>query len=119
MKTIFVMTATAVLALSAGSAAADFVRIENKSDFVAAVSGKKLTRALVDLQVSPGGTISGKGAVWKVKGSWEWQGGYFCRTLNWGGDDLGFNCQMVSRDGNRIRFTADKGAGEAADFTLK
>ncbi|SDG67994.1 dihydrodipicolinate reductase [Sulfitobacter delicatus] len=119
MKTVLSLLAAGLFSLGASPALAEFARISDKAEFVSVVSGKKLTRALVDLSVTPGGAITGKGAVWEVKGSWNWEGGYFCRSLNWGGDDLGYNCQEVARDGNRIRFTSDKGAGETAVFTLK
>ena len=100
-------------------AAAEFTRITERADFVAAVEGKRLTRALVSLRVTGGGAISGRGGVWDVTGNWDWQGGYFCRSLIWGGDDLGYNCQEVTRDGNTLRFTSDKGAGQSATFTLR
>ena len=100
-------------------AAAEFTRITERAEFVAAVEGKRLVRALVDLRVSNGGAIRGKGAVWDVTGNWEWKGGYFCRSLIWGGEDLGYNCQEVSRDGNTLRFTSDKGAGQSATFKLR
>jgi len=119
MKSNFALVAVAVLAVSAAPAVADYASIQTKSDFVSAVNGKQLTRSLVKLSVSPSGTISGTGAVWDVTGTWKWEGGYFCRTLVWGGKDLGYNCQTVARDGAKIRFIADKGAGEAAVFSLR
>ena len=119
MRFIFALAASAVLALSALPAAAEYARIQSKSDFVAAVNGKKLTRPLVNLQVTSGGVISGKGAVWEVTGTWTWKDGFFCRTLVWGGKDLGYNCQVVMRDGAKIRFTSDKGTGESAVLTLR
>lgn len=119
MRSIFALAASAVLALSALPAAAEYARIQSKSDFVAAVNGKRLTRPLVDLRVTSGGAISGKGAVWEVTGTWTWKDGFFCRTLVWGGKDLGYNCQVVMRDGAKIRFTSDKGTGESAVLTLR
>lgn len=119
MRITFALAASAVLALNALPAAAEYARIQNKSDFVAAVNGKRLTRPLVNLQVTPGGAIAGKGAAWQITGSWSWKGGYFCRTLVWGGKDFGYNCQVVMRDGAKIRFTSDKGAGESAVLTLR
>ena len=119
MKSSFALIAAAVWAVSAAPTLADYVPIQTKSDFVSAVHGKQLTRSLVKLSVSPSGTISGTGAVWDVTGTWTWEGSYFCRTLFWGGKDLGYNCQTVARDGAKIRFTSDKGAGESAIFSLR
>ena len=119
MKITFALAVTAMLAAVGLPAAAEYARIQNKSDFVAAVNGNRLTRPLVDLRVTSGGAISGKGAVWEVTGKWSWKDGYFCRTLVWGGKDLGYNCQLVARDGAKLRFTSDRGAGESAVLTLR
>ncbi|MDW4498386.1 dihydrodipicolinate reductase [Sulfitobacter sp. D35] len=113
------LLAVIALVLSGGAASADFAKLQSESDFLRAVQGKVLTRPLVRLQVGADGSIAGRGATWDVDGNWAWQGGYFCRSLNWGGDDLGYNCQEVALDGSRIRFTSDKGAGRSADFTLR
>jgi hypothetical protein len=108
----------ALLALSA-PALAEFQKIDSKAEFVSAVSGKTLTRPLVKLQVLPNGRISGKGARWDVTGQWEWKGGYLCRSLNWGGDDLGYNCQEIKVNGSKMRITSDRGEGRSADFRLR
>lgn len=100
-------------------ASADYTKIDDKSEFLRLVQGKTLTRPLVKLQVSPAGQISGKGASWDVNGNWTWKNGYFCRDLNWGGTDLGYNCQEVGLSNGRIRFTSDQGRGQSADFRMK
>lgn len=100
-------------------AQAELAQITDRNDFVELVQGKKLTRPLVELQVSPDGDISGVGVRWDITGNWSWQNRYFCRDLNWGGDDLGYNCQEVRYDGRKIRFTSDQGAGDSADFRLR
>ncbi|WP_439124886.1 dihydrodipicolinate reductase [Marivita sp.] len=101
------------------AAAAELKRIESKTEFVQLVQGKTLARPLVRLNVSPNGSITGRGATWDVTGSWTWQNGFFCRDLNWGGDDLGYNCQTVLANGSEMRFVADQGAGDSADFRLR
>lgn len=108
-----------VCMLAAHAAHADYARIDDEVQFRAVITGKTLTRPLIRLTVSPSGTISGTGASWDVTGRWSWQDGYFCRDLNWGGDDLGYNCQEVRVSGERIRFTSDRGKGESAEFRLK
>ena len=65
------------------------------------------------------GTRAGLVALNPVSGAWRWQQGYFCRDLYFGSDDLGFNCQMVTVNGSTIRFIADQGQGEHADFRLR
>lgn len=115
-----ILTATAILSLlSAAPALAELSKVQSKAEFSRIIDGKTLTRPLVRLQVSPAGAITGKGAAWDVTGRWTWKGGYFCRSLEWGGDDLGYNCQQVEASDGRIRFTSDQGAGDSAEFRLR
>jgi hypothetical protein len=109
-----------VLAMIALPARAEFSKIEDRETFVGIVRDRTLSRPMVSLEVSPAGQISGRGAVWDVTGEWNWQNGYFCRDLVWGGDSLGYDCQRVEvrRDG-RIRFISDRGRGQMAEFTLR
>ncbi|MEM8730286.1 MAG: dihydrodipicolinate reductase [Pseudomonadota bacterium] len=110
--------AFAACVLSAQPLAAEFQMVDSETQFKQLVSGKTLTRPLVRLRVSPQGAISGKGMTWDVTGEWKWQNGYFCRDLEWGGEDLGYNCQQVTVNGRKIRFTSDRGTGEFADFVM-
>lgn len=112
-------TASAVLILLATNALADFQKVRSQSDFVSLIKGKKLTRPLVELWVTANGAISGRGAALDVSGNWNWKDGYFCRSLKWGSDDLGYNCQSVAVKGRVIRFILDKGTGQSADFKLR
>lgn len=118
MKRVCAASVAALVGLAA-PAFADFQKIESRSEFVQLISGKTLTRPLVRIRVAPNGTISGRGASWDVSGQWKWQGGYLCRSLEWGGDDLGYNCQEVKVKGSTVRITSDRGAGQSADFRLK
>ena len=114
------MTLTICAALACATPAfADYQKVESRADFIALVSGKTLTRPLVRLQVSPDGQISGKGAAWPVTGRWQWKDGYLCRSLEWGGDDLGYNCQEVKANGAKVRITSDRGTGQSAEFRLR
>jgi hypothetical protein len=119
MTPVYAVFFAALTALTASPTLAEFAKVASEQEFIALISGKKLTRPLVKIEVSPSGQISGTGASWAVTGQWQWQGSYFCRSLEWGGDDLGYNCQEVASDGGRIRFTSDQGAGDAAIFALK
>lgn len=94
-------------------------KVEDRSEFVSLVEGRTLARSLIQLNVLPNGQIEGRGAGRDVTGTWNWDGGYFCRDLFWGKRKLGYNCQEVSADGGTIRFQSDRGAGDIADFMLK
>ena len=107
------------LVVSASAAQAEFAKIVSMQDFVRAVKDKTLTRPLIRLQVLPDGRIEGRGMMRDVSGKWSWKDGYFCRDLFWGTEDLGYNCQVVHINAQSIRFTADRGVGDYADFSLK
>lgn len=118
MKVFASVFCAAVISFAA-PAFAEFQHVTKRADFVALVADKTLTRPLVKIQVLPDGRIAGKGASWAIEGDWQWKAGYLCRSLVWGGDDLGYNCQEVKTNGSKVRITSDRGAGESADFRLR
>lgn len=116
---LFAALSATVITAFATTAHAEMTPVKDRETFISMVAGKVLKRPFVELTVSADGKIAGKGARWEIDGKWSWQGGYFCRDLVWGGDDLGYNCQEVRAQGNTLRFTSDKGRGESADFRLR
>lgn len=112
------LATAALLAVTAAPAAA-FDRVASRSDFVRLVSGKALTRMGITLTVLPDGRIEGRAFGRPVTGDWRWQGGLFCRDLNFGERNLGPNCQVVQRRGETVRFIADEGRGDFADLRLR
>ncbi|MEP5728679.1 MAG: dihydrodipicolinate reductase [Sulfitobacter sp.] len=115
----FVSSICAAMIGVATPAVAEFSQVTTRDAFVSLVAGKTLTRPLIKLQVLADGRISGKGASWEVTGQWSWNDGYMCRSLEWGGDDLGYNCQEIRTNGTRVRITSDRGTGQSADFRLR
>jgi hypothetical protein len=114
----FAATACAAV-LAGGAAQADYEPITDRAEFLGVVTQGALTRLGISVRVTPDGGITGRAFGSPVTGSWSWDGGYFCRDLAWGGDDLGYNCQKVERDGRSVRFTSDKGNGRSASLTLE
>ncbi|AVW92770.1 dihydrodipicolinate reductase [Celeribacter baekdonensis] len=108
-----------VLAVPIAAQAEDLSRVETQSDFIATVEGRALTRLGITLEVRTDGRITGRAFGKDVSGDWTWRDGYFCRTLFHGADDLGPNCQVVAASADKIRFTADQGAGPSAGFSLR
>ena len=106
------------LLCAATTAQAEFQKIEDQDTFMSLIQGKELTRPFVNLTVTPDGRIEGMGLSWEVTGQWTWEDGFFCRSLFWDGDDLGYNCQEVKANGTRLRFTSDQGSGRSAVFRL-
>ena len=113
------LCAALAVTFTATAAQAEFAKVADQQEFLSLVAGKELTRPMIRLTVTPDGRIEGRGASWDVTGNWSWQNGYFCRDLNWGGDELGFNCQEVRVRDGRVKFTSDRGAGDSAVFRLK
>ncbi len=96
-----------------------FEKIESREEFVQAIEGKDLKITGISVNVTPAGQIKGRAFGIRVRGEWQWRDGYFCRSLFWGRQDLGPNCQEVTIDGDTIRFTSDRGAGEFADLKMR
>jgi len=114
------MFATLCLTVMVSSpAAAENRRIDSRDAFVSLVQDRALTRLGVTLNVLPDGRISGRAFGRAVKGGWSWKNGYFCRSLYFGDENLGDNCQVVEKRGESLRFTADQGQGDYADLRLR
>lgn len=112
--------AVAVAVTTPGTAAAsEFRLVTDRDEFVSIVDGRQLTRFGIRLQVDTAGDISGRGFGHDVWGQWQWDGRFFCRDLGYGNTDLGHNCQAVAVRGDTIRFVADQGQGDYADFRLR
>jgi hypothetical protein len=105
--------------LASPAMASDYARVNDRSTFVKLVSGKSLTSLGVRLTVSPSGTISGSAFGRSVTGAWTWNDGFFCRTMKAGSTVFERNCQVVQQNGTRLRFIADKGAGDTADLRIR
>lgn len=105
--------------LLAGPALADFQPVREEANFRALVEGRDLTRFGIRLQVLPEGQIAGRGFGQQVGGEWEWRNGYFCRTLEFGQSGDPYNCQLVLRNGDTLRFISDQGQGDQADLRIR
>ncbi|MCW1920753.1 dihydrodipicolinate reductase [Rhodobacter sp. KR11] len=108
---------------AASAALADgFVPVTDRDRFVALVGARALQHPVfgIRLEVTPDGQIRGDALGWEVKGTWDWKDGYFCREMDWSGTPIPFNCQLVEEDQDqRLRFTVDRGQGDAATFRLR
>ncbi|WP_179378948.1 dihydrodipicolinate reductase [Jannaschia marina] len=101
------------------STALAFEPVTDRATFLSLVQGKRLTGDGVGLVVTSDGAIAGRGFGFRVTGRWDWEGGYFCRTLNSAIRDFPRNCQTVAVQGDVLRFQADRGTGDVADLTLR
>ena len=96
-------------------------RILDRSTLLDMVSQKVLILRLfgIKLKIMEDGRIEGKAMGRDVVGDWEWQDGFFCRSMFWGERDIGYNCQEVSIKNKKIKFTSDRGFGASAQFLIK
>ncbi|MGQ0566758.1 MAG: dihydrodipicolinate reductase [Gemmobacter sp.] len=110
----------AILATLAAPALADgYARVTDRAAFVGLVGGKSLTSLGVSLTVTPSGSIGGRAFGRDVSGAWTWDDGFFCRTMQAGDRVFARNCQVVERQGDRLRFIADQGQGDTADLRIR
>lgn len=119
MVRAIVFSLIATFALPAGAAA--YERISDRDTFIATVGGKDLRIALygLTLNVLDDGSIQGRAVGYDITGNWTWEDGYFCRNMDWSGYPIEYNCQLVEVNGDRIRFTVDRGAGDDAVLRIR
>lgn len=94
-------------------------RITDRDDFIRLVHQRQLTTIGVALAVSPDGRIGGRAFGSDVQGEWTWDKGWFCRSLAWGSRTWPTNCQLVTKEGDKLTFTSDQGAGESATLRIR
>lgn len=94
--------------------------VTDRAEFLSLVQGRELTRLGISLNVTGDGRITGSALGRDVSGTWEWDAGYFCRVLKWGGKVIdSYNCQAVQLEGSGLRFTSDRGTGDSARLSLR
>ena len=111
-----------LLATPVSAVANDFEPVRDQGEFLKLVQDRVLRSGLYDLAISlmPDGRIEGSALGWQITGQWQWQDGYFCREMDWSGTPIAYNCQLVEvQGGDKLRFTVDRGAGDAAVFRLR
>jgi hypothetical protein len=115
------VVALSLVATGTAATAQSYEPVTDRDTFLQLLGDKNLSNRLygVNLKVSPDGSIAGTGAGWDITGTWSWESGYFCREMDWGGDPIAYNCQLVESNGPDMRFTTDQGAGESASFRLR
>lgn len=101
---------------------AEFKPVTDKAEFLSVVEGRELRLGVfqIAIKITPDGQILGEALGWGLQGTWDWKDGYFCREIDWSGEPIPYNCQLVEvSDNSKIRFTVDQGAGDEATFNLR
>ena len=113
-----------VIAVSS-PAYAEFRAVQERGEFLEIVTGRTLvlTRPFIarpiEIQVLRNGELSGEARGSVVTGVWQWTNGRFCREMDWGGSEVGYSCQAVSKDGGTLKFVSDRGLFRTAYFEVR
>ncbi|MEL7214047.1 MAG: hypothetical protein AAGK92_15385 [Pseudomonadota bacterium] len=70
-------------------------------------------------ELKSNGTMTGELKGGTVTGTWEFSDGFWCREFKAGGTARPRDCQTVERAGNQVRFTRNRGAGDAGVYLMK
>lgn len=114
-----------VAALAAGvmvtqAAAGDFKRIKTEAEYREKIAGDKFVSGKDHVVIKENGKMSGKFGGKKLVGAWNWQQGYWCRTIRVGGKDLGSDCQVVMASDTQMYLIRKQGKGDKSQlFTRK
>ncbi len=98
----YVILFLALIGAATQAVADGYAPVEDKQTFLALTQGKELRNFFygVRLSVLENGQIDGSAVGWDIAGTWSWEDGYFCREMNWGGDLIPYNCQLVEAQGD-------------------
>ncbi|MCP5038370.1 MAG: hypothetical protein GY945_12315 [Rhodobacteraceae bacterium] len=121
MKMAIIGFGAAAISLIATVAMADetgFTRIVDESGFIGTVTDREITSRLGTLIIGSDGKVTGSVPIGKVTGSWNWDEGYWCRTVKIGFLKQSEDCQSVEVSPTEVRFAAEKGTGKAVLFSF-
>lgn len=110
----------AILSTLAGSATADdYKRISTKSDYLSIVADKKIFADWGWLIAASDGSLMGQVDGKAAQGKWDWEGGFWCRTISFGSTTMPRNCQSIHVSGKKLVAIRDKGTGDQTHMTIK
>ncbi len=118
-KVGFLIFVFAILNSSSGNVQARDV-VESKAEFIQKVAGKKITDAKLNtwMIAQPNGQIRGKFKGINIKGRWDWNGKYWCRSARIGLLSLPNECQQIALNGKTLILKRKKGNGTTHSYQL-
>ncbi|MFT5701103.1 MAG: hypothetical protein ACI8ZB_003992 [Desulforhopalus sp.] len=93
--------------------------VTTKEDFLAKVADTYFGDEGGQSAAKSDGTIEGDFGGKKLKGTWEWDTTYFCRTSTLGDMDLGHDCIVIDVTDYQMRLTLQKGNGMSVVYDKK
>jgi len=115
----------AVLGFATAPRAEAQTSVTDQRSFLEIVNGRTLvlTRPFIArpiaLQVQRNGNLTGEARGYELTGFWRWEGERFCRQMDWGGFNVAYSCQVVTQNGNTLKFVSDTGLFRTAYFELR
>ena len=119
MRTLITILLTILVSTGSGHASE---RITTQDQFLQQVVNRTLSMRLfnVHLNVQQQGTITGSIRGEPTQGTWVWQNGMLCGTMQRGNRHPETGCQTVHLlSNNRVRLTADNGQGRALTLHIQ
>lgn len=94
--------------------------IDSKSEFIEKVAGKRIADPKLNtwMVAQPNGQIKGKFKGINIKGKWNWNGKYWCRSARIGLISLSLECQQITLAGSTLILQRKKGTGSSHTYQL-
>lgn len=89
-------------------------RLKTREEFVEVFAEVPLVGEGVRFIIHEDGRINGRVGNQKLSGKWYWTEEYFCRTAELDGKSLDLDCEVVECCGSKMRYTRERGRGEAS-----
>lgn len=97
----------------------DFVAIKSAVQFQKFLGDKTLRHGHAYVTITKDGKLDGRMLAGKFWGTWKFQNGLFCRSLQ----DLDLypphNCETVAVSGSKAKLTSNRGLGTARIFDIE
>lgn len=94
--------------------------ITTKAQFLEQIAGRKLVQEDSWVVLTADGKVNGQGpAKGEITGTWVWNETYYCRDITVDGVTFPHDCETVTRDGDTVTFTHEKGEGIEVSWTIE
>lgn len=94
--------------------------IDTRSEFIQKVAGKKIADPKINtwMIAQANGQISGEYKGLNIKGKWNWNGKFWCRSARIGLFSLSLECQQITLAGDTLILKRKKGTGSSHTYQL-
>ncbi|MEM1235851.1 MAG: hypothetical protein AAGI10_02695 [Pseudomonadota bacterium] len=127
MRVVFLLISLAIISACSDTATQTspngpaFVPVTDAAAFNASLVDQRfegIEQPEVWFQFNSDGTMVGNLRRGTVTGTWEFEDGYWCREFEAGGTASPYDCQTVELADDLVRFTRNRGQGDAGVYKL-